>query len=177
MSRRLLFVVVGVLAACLICCAVLYFVALPRARDQVNDGIRDGVASEVAGQIASAGSAAPGTYVITADDLLGRIQAETSGNDANVDDFTLTISPSEIEVGFDSNSQSATYTGQLAAVDGRLEVQNMSTSSGLLDFLFPADDVAEAIEDGVNDYLEANGLVLNGLTMGDGQITLDVGSQ
>jgi hypothetical protein len=92
-----------------------------------------------------------------------------------VEDFTLTISPSEIEVGFDSNSRSATYSGQLAAVDGRLEVQDMSTSSGLLDFLFPAGDVANAIEDGVNDYLEANGLVLNGVTMGEGEITLDVG--
>jgi hypothetical protein len=177
MNRRLLFVVVGVLAACLICCGVLYFVALPRARDQVNDGIRDGVASEVAGQIASAGSAAPGTYVITQDELLDRIRSTTSGNDANVEDFTLTITPSQIEVGFDSSSQSATYTGQVAAVDGRLEVQNMSTSSGLLNFLFPADDVAGAIEDGVNEYLDANGLVLNGLTMGDGQITLDVGAR
>lgn len=177
MSRRLLFVAVAVLAACLVCCGVLYFVALPRARDQVNDGIRDGVASEIAGRISSAGSAAPGTYVITASDLLDRIQDTTSGNDANVEDFTLTISPAEIEVGFDSNSQSATYTGQLAAVDGRLEVQNMSTSSGLLNFLFPADDVAGAIENGVNDYLDANGLTLNGVTMGDGEITLDVVSR
>ncbi|MGH2549928.1 MAG: hypothetical protein ACRDHN_11085, partial [Thermomicrobiales bacterium] len=61
--------------------------------------------------------------------------------------------------------------------DGRLDVQNMTTSSGLLDFLFPADDVAGAIEDGVNNYLEANNLVLTGLTMGDGEITLDVASQ
>jgi hypothetical protein len=177
MSRRSLYVVVAVLGACLICCGVVWFVALPRARDAVNDGLRDAVASEMAQQIAPQGAAAPGTYTITAEDLLARIQAETSGNDANVDDFTLNITSSQIEVGFNSSSQTANYTGQLAAVDGKLDVQNMTTSSGLLNFLFPADGVAKAIEQGVNNYLEANGLVLNGLTMGDGEITLDIGSK
>jgi hypothetical protein len=177
MGRRSLFVIVGVLALCLVCCGAVYFVALPRARDAVNDGLRDAVASEVAGQIAPSGSASPGTYVITASELLARIQDETSGNDANIDDFTLAITPDQIEVGFNSSSQTANYTGQLEAVDGRLDVQNMTTSSGLLDFLFPADDVAGAIEDGVNNYLEANGLVLTGLTMGDGEITLDVAAE
>ncbi len=177
MGRRSLIVVLGVLSACVICCGVVWFVALPRARDAVNDGLRDAVASEIAQQIAPQGVAAPGTYTISAEDLLARIQQETSGNDANVDNFTLSIKPSQIEVGFNSNSQTATYTGQLAAVDGKLEVQNMSASSGVLNFLFPAGEVANAIEDGVNNYLAANNLVLNDLTMGDGTITLDVGAK
>jgi hypothetical protein len=153
---------------------LVYFIAIPRARDTVEDGLREAVGTEVAVRVAPLGTVEPGEYVITEADLLGQINDALSGNSAQIEDLAFEITPDQIRIGFTSGEQDANYTGQLAAVDGRLDVQNMETSSGFLDFLFPAGIVENGIEDGVNDFLDANNVTLTDLIMQDGQVTLVV---
>jgi len=174
MGRRFTFIVVGILGVCVICCGLVWFVAIPRARDTVEDGLREAVGTEVAVRVAPLGTAEPGEYVITEADLLRQFNEAVADNSAEVKDLGLDITPDQIRIGFTSGEQDAEYTGRLVAVDGRLEVQDMQTSSGFLDFLFPASIVANGIEDGVNNFLAANNLILTNLVMEDGQITLQV---
>ena len=174
MGRRFTFGIAGVLGVCLLCCGLVWFVAIPRARDTVEDGLREAVGTEVAIRVAPLGTVEPGEYVITESDLLGQFNAAIADNSAQIEDLALSITPEQIRVGFTSGDQDASYTGQLVAVDGRLDVQNMETSSGFLDFLFPASIVENGIENGVNSFLDANNLILTNLIMEEGQITLQV---
>jgi hypothetical protein len=174
MGRRFTFVVAGIFGVCLLCCGLVWFVAIPRARDTVEDGLREAVGTEVAVRVAPLGTVEPGEYVITEGDLLGQFNEALSGNSAQIENLTFEITPDQIRVGFTSGEQDAAYTGRLVAVDGRLDVQDMETSSGFLDFLFPAGIVEDGIEDGVNNFLDANNLILTSLTMEEGQVTLHV---
>ena len=174
MGRRLTFGIAGLLGVCLLCCGLVWFVAIPRARDTVEEGLHEAVGTEVAVRIAPVGTVEPGEYVITEADLLGQFNEALSGNSAQIEDLALEITPEQIRVGFTSGEQDAAYTGRLEAVDGRLDVQGMVTSSGFLDFLFPAGIVEDGIEAGVNTFLEANNLILTNLTMEEGQVTLVV---
>jgi hypothetical protein len=174
MGRRFTFGIAGVLGVCLLCCGLVYFVAIPRARDTVEDGLREAVGTEVAIRVAPIGTVEPGEYVITEADLLGQLNEALSGNSAQIEDLVLNITPDQIRIGFTSGQQDAAYTGRLEAVNGRLDVQDMETSSGFLDFLFPASVVENGIEDGVNNFLDANNLILTNLIMEDGQVTLQV---
>lgn len=174
MGRRFTFAIAGLLGVCLLCCGLVWFVAIPRARDTVEDGLREAVGTEVAVRVAPLGTVEPGEYVITEADLLGQINEALSGNSAQIEDLAFEITPDQIRIGFTSGEQDANYTGRLAAVDGRLDVQEMQTSSGFLDFLFPAGIVEDGIEDGVNGFLAANNVTLTDLVMQDGQVTLVV---
>jgi hypothetical protein len=50
----------------------------------------------------------------------------------------------------------------------------MKASNGLLNFLVPGGRVASGIEDGINEYLLANNLVLASVTSEPGALTLVV---
>jgi hypothetical protein len=65
-----------------------------------------------------------------------------------------------------------TYSGFPVAANGRLEMTNMESSEGFLDFLFPADELGKAIEDAVNTYLAQNNLQLDAVELADGELTL-----
>jgi hypothetical protein len=52
-------------------------------------------------------------------------------------------------------------------------MQEMDTDSGVLDFILPADDVGEAIEQAVNNYLSANNLELQSLELTEGELALE----
>jgi hypothetical protein len=174
MGRRFTFGVAGILGICLLCCGLVWFVAIPRARDTVEDGLREAVGTEVAVRVAPVGTVEPGEYVITEADLQGQFDNALTDNSAQVKNLTVDITPDQIRVGFTSGEQDASYTGRLVAVDGRIDVQDMETSSGFLDFLFPAGIVEDGIEAGVNNFLDANNVILTGLTMEEGQMTLQV---
>lgn len=160
----------SVLGLCLIACVVGWFVGVPRFRDAIQDDVEGAVSTEVARQFTAEGTPeAPGTYVITEQSLTERLRAESDNNNQ---DIAVRINPSGLEVALVTENQDITYSGQLAAVDGRLDVQNMTSNNGFIEFLFPPDDVAGAIEGGVNTYLRTNNLRLTSLEMGDGDLTL-----
>jgi hypothetical protein len=173
MRRGCLISVVAVLGLCVIACVLGYFVGLPRFQDAVADEFEDAIATETAQQLAPTGQAPqPGTYVITEDSLLQSLQAEAEGG--NVEDVLVSITPEGIELGFDTGGQDVVYSGGVAAENGQLVLTDFEANNDGLEFFFPADKMGEAIEDGVNNYLQENGLELNAVTLGDGQLTLDV---
>ena len=174
MGRRTLLLLIGTLGTCLICCVLVFFVALPRTRDSVNDAIRESMTTQVARVIAPIGTAAPGTYSITDDELLQQFNDRLSGDSIPIEDLSVVITPEHITISFSSGSRDVTYTGTLQAVDGKVKVETIESSSGFMDFLFPASDVAKALETGINTYLSAQNLQVTNLTMGDGEITMVV---
>ncbi len=173
MRRGCLLTVVGILALCLVGCGLGYFVGLPRFRDSVRDGVQDAISTQVAIQIpaAAGGKAAPGSYTITAAELQERLLQDVDSD--TVDDIVIRITPAGFEFGLTtSGDRETTYTGLPVVGAGKLSIINMETTSDFLDFLFPSDDLAEAIENAVNNYLVENDLELDSISLEDGAITL-----
>jgi len=165
--------VASVLGFCILACILVFVAGIPAFRNEVRDGVHDAVATEVARQIPAptGGTAEPGTYTLTAASL----QASLRDNLDDQDDAVIVrITSVQIEVGVTSQGQDAIYTGTPIADDGELEVRDMETTNSVVSFLLPPDTIADAIEDAVNDYLDANNLRLESLVLSDGEITLVV---
>ena len=175
LRRGGLFSSVAVLGLCVIACAVTWFVGVPAFQDAVREDVEDGVATEVARRIprTARGAAQPGSYVITQESLRRQLMAEAE--DTNAQDVVLQITPSGLELGFTTRGQDVTYSGTPVAEDGRLVIRDIQTDTDWLGFILPADDLAQAIEDGVNGYLAENRLRLDAVELGDGAMTLTTG--
>ena len=167
--------VVGVLVLCLVGCGLGYFIGVPRFRDGVQDGMEDAISTTVAEQIPAraGGTARPGVYEITEEEL----QREITGNVdvQSVEDFVIDLTPGGIvfRITPSNADQELTYSGNPEAVDGRLQMTNMESSENFLDWIVPADDLGEAIENAVNDYLAANNLALESVELTNNVLTLE----
>jgi hypothetical protein len=175
MRRGCLISVLVVLGLCVVGCGLAYFVGLPRFQDAIADEFEDAVSTEVARQIpATPGQGpAPGTYTITEASLLQTLQDEAEGG--NVEDVLVSITPSGIEIGFDTGGgQDVSYSGGVVAENGRLVLTDFEANNEGLEFFFPADKMGEAIEDAVNNYLAVNNLQLSSVELLDGEMVLEV---
>lgn len=167
--RGCLFGVIGLLAACLIICGVGYFVYLPRARDSIARDVKEGVGTAIAQYIATP-AVGPGTYTITANSLSSQLTDQAK--DFGVDKVTVEIHQTGLKLGLHLSNSDLNYTGQPAAENGQFVVHNVKADNGGASFLLPADKLAGAISDGVNGVLNAQGLALTGLHLGEGAMTL-----
>jgi hypothetical protein len=167
-----LYGVIGVLGLCVVACALGYFVGLPRIRESAREPIEEVVGTQIARQIAPDPGVvpAPGTYVIREDDLNTALQNEVTQTDL-FDDVAITLAPEGFELRFTTNDTDVTYDGDIAAVDGRLEVTDINADGWMTTFL-PASEVRKALENVINDYLTTNGLRLADAELGDGTLTL-----
>ena len=175
MRRGCMFGCLGILGLCVLAGVLGYFVGLPRFREAVGGEVADAMCTEVARHLAPRPGAAPvpGRYTITEADLERSMVEEAEGQ--NVEDVDISITPNQIEITLTSSGdQELSYAGQVAAENGRLVVTDFEASNDVMDFFFPADELAEGIEDGVNRYLALNTLRLNDVELGDGELTLDV---
>jgi hypothetical protein len=174
MRRACLIIVVMLLGVCVLCVGLGWFVGLPRFREAVGDGFEDAMSTEVARELAPRPGAAPvpGVYTITEDELRQSLEAEAEGE--GVEDVLIRITPSELEFGFTSGSQELTYSGGVAVEDGQLVVTDFEANNDVMDFFFPAEELGAAIEDSINNYLAANGLVLDDVELQEGEMVLDV---
>ncbi len=172
MRRGCLIAPLAVLALCLAGGALAWFVALPAVRRDVRGEIEDGVAAEVARRIPPTPGlgVAPGTYVVTEDQLQAGLRA--NAEDDGLANLVVRLSPTGVALGFATRGQSATYTGRPAAANGRLVLRDMATTNDALAVLLPPDDLGRAIADAVNGYLAANDLRLQSVALGDGTLTL-----
>lgn len=174
-ARKVLLILSGALAACLLICVVVVFLAVRGVRTGIEQSVERGIAAVVEEEIGQIGAAAPGDYTIDVTQILDQIDSQLRDQGANIDDLVVRIEPgNQFEIGFDSEGQSVTYQGRLEVVDGELRVTGMKASSGWLDFLVPGSRVASGIETGVNDYLRENNLVLTDVTTESGAVTLTV---
>lgn len=172
--RKWLLIISGaLLGACVICGLLVVFVAMPRIRDGLQDNIESAISTEVARQMPAAadGSVAPGTYVLTAASLEESLRA--SGNDSTeTENAIVRINSRQIEIGLDAQGQEAIYTGVPTVVNGDLDMQQMEATSRVLEFILSPDALGDAIERPVNEYLAANNLQLESVTLEEGQLRL-----
>lgn len=172
MRRRGCLMSIGVIfGLLLICCVVTWFVGIPRLRDNVSDSISKQLSTEVADQLAPpSGTLEAGTYTLSVDELQQQIDANTdSSSDTN---FGISVSPDGMTIDFDSGSQTFGYSGVPVARDGKVVLDDMQVDNDVLGFVMPADNVATIIEDGINNYIAAEGLQVESLTLGDNEIEL-----
>lgn len=160
------------LLLCLGVAALGWFVGLPAVRDGFRDTIEESVAEEVAQRIpATPGvGVAPGTYTITQRELEASLRQNLQTDDP--DDLVVRLRPSGIELGFTTRGQEVTYTGRLAAEEGRLALNDMETNNEGLAFVLPPDDLGRAIADAVNRYLAANDLRLDAVETTEGAVVM-----
>ena len=167
--KRILLITVGlVLALCVVCVFAGYFVALPRVKDGVEDGVDEAVATYVAPQIAGVGIVpGPGTYTLGEDQVNEQIQS----GDADLQDLRLDISPAGLELHFGEQGQDVSYTAQVSAVDGKIDVQSADLS-GVPTWIIPTDAITRGVERGINTYLAEHDLVVTSVTLQNGSMTL-----
>ncbi len=165
---------IGVLALlALLCCVVGWFVGLPRIQDSIADGISEGLSTEVAELAIPDGmpQGEAGTYTISVSDLEQRMRSQGT---QNVDDISFTAENGTLELSFGSQGQSFDYTGSPVARDGRFELTDVSTNGGgFLERLFPADKLADAVEGGINQSFEAQGLRVVNVTAESGELVIE----
>ena len=174
MRRGCLISLVVLLGLCILCAGGGYFVGLPQLRNAVGEGFEDAMSTEVSQRLAPRPGATPvpGVYHITEASLRDRLEAEAE--EGSVEDVIIRITPTEIEFGFTTGEQEVTYSGGVAAEDGKLVLTDFESNNDALQFIFPADRMADAIEDAVNNYLEDNNLRLADVTLAEGDMILDV---
>lgn len=169
--------ILGIGALLLLCVVTLglgIFVAIPRLRNAVQETAAETLATEIAAQLAIPPSASPvaATYVIREDALNASLRQRTAGLDI-AEEITVRLLPDRIQLRLVANNRETTYTGQVAAVDGRLAVTGM-TADGMYEFFLSASAAAGVLEDAVNGYLAAQRLRLTSVTLGKGTLTLQV---
>jgi hypothetical protein len=172
MRRGCVIFVLGSLVLCLLACGAGYFIGLPRLQDGLSDEISDVISTQVAEQIPAVnGSAQPGEYTfneaVLQDAFARNVDTES------VDDFLIRITPENLEfvIGIEGGEDIA-YSGVPVAINGQLEMTNMETNEGFFDRIYPADKLGDAIEEAVNDYLDANGLQVSDVQLVDGEMTI-----
>ena len=166
---RILMITAGVLLAlCILCVGLGYFVAIPRVKDGVEDGVDQAVATYVVPQIAGIGATPEaGTYTLNEEDINSRIQSDN----ADLQDLRFVITPAGLELRFGEQGQDVAYTAQVSAVDGKIEIQGANLD-GIPTWIIPSGAISNGLESGINDYLEENNLVVSSVTMQEGSMTL-----
>lgn len=168
MKRVLLVFVGSLLALCVACVFISYFVAIPRAKKGVEEEVNQAVSTYVAPQIAGIGIAPkPGTYTLEADEVNQKLQA----GGTNLKDMRFVITPNGLELRFGEQGQDVGYTAQVRAVDGRLDIEGADIT-GIPTWIIPTASVSKGLEQGINDYLTEHNLVLTSVTLQDGSMTL-----
>lgn len=174
MRRGCLIGLIGVIGLCLGGWVLLWYAGLPAVRGEVRADLVEGVGTEIARNLpaASAVGIAPGSYVITAADLEQALGANFTGG-GSVQGLSIDISPAGVSLGITAEGgQAATYTGVPATADGRLILRDMRSDNEVLEFFLPAQELGQAIADGVNQALAADRLILEGVELSDGRIEL-----
>ncbi|MER3439498.1 MAG: hypothetical protein C4346_18965 [Chloroflexota bacterium] len=172
MRRGCLFGIGAVLLLCVVTLGLGIFVALPRARDAVRDSAAEALATEIALQLPPVATPSAATYVLREDALNASLRQRVAGLDI-ADEITVTITPAYLQLRLVANERATTYTGQVAAAGGRLDVTNM-TAEGMYEVFLSASTAASLVEEAMNGYLAAQRLQLTDITLGDGILTLQV---
>ena len=167
MRRRGCLITVGIFFLLIvICVGVVWFVAVPRVRNSVSDGVANSISTQVADQFRGTPVSA-GTYTLSVADLNRQFEQNVQG----VNNAKISVDPSQLSLSFTSNNQSFGYTGVPVAKDGKLVLQNMKVDNSTLGWFLPAGKLGQAIEQGVNAYFAGQGLQIDSLQLGNGEIT------
>lgn len=173
--RGCLFGCSGVVLVVLVICGLLYFVGLPRFQDRLRNELSDSLSTQVARQIDSQISGAklrPGEYRLS----LGMLQREmnASNDDDQISGFDIRSQGDEIVLRVGMSGQNLEYRGVPTIVDGRLHMADMTSTSGALDFFLPPDKLGQAVDKGINAYIEKQGMSLRDVRIEGSDLVFDV---
>ncbi|MEZ4500000.1 MAG: hypothetical protein R2839_07925 [Thermomicrobiales bacterium] len=164
---RIALILLGLLfGLCVLCAVAGYFVALPRVQDELETSIEEAVGTHMAPKF-SGTDGSPGTAMITEAEL----NAEIDSGDPNLEDLQVRITPEFLEFRFGEQSQDLVYRTAVAAVDGQFAVVDPDLA-GVPGWVLPESSVSDGLVQGINGYLEENGLTLTSVTLGDGVMTV-----
>ncbi len=167
MRRRGCLVTLGVFVLLIVVCVgVVWFVAIPKVRDGITGGVAHSLSTEVANQFVGTPAKA-GTYTLSVADLNKQFEQHVEAvNNANI-----MVDSTHLSLSFTNNSQTFGYSGTPTAKDGKLVMENMKVDNSTLGWFLPAGKLGQAIETGVNDYFASQGLQIESLQLGNGEIT------
>lgn len=171
MRRRGCLIAAGsMMGLLLLCCVVGWFVGIPRLRDSVETDLSNSISTEVADQIGLA-DIGPGRYPISVADMQQQLAGTLSSQ--NVENFDISVNPGGMTITFMSNGQTVGYSGVPIAENGELVLDNMEVDNGVLGFFMPAERLGSAIEAGVNNYFDAQGLDIGSVELGNDEIVVE----
>ncbi|HWV24628.1 MAG TPA: hypothetical protein VNZ58_10605 [Thermomicrobiales bacterium] len=159
----------------IILCGLLYFVGLPRFQDRLRDDLGDQLSTQVSRQIDTQISGVklqPGEYRLS----LAELQQQMNANNDNdqISGFDVRGDGDEIVLRIRASGQDLEYRGVPEIVDGQLRMTDMTSTSGVLDFFLPPDKLGQAIDHGVNSYIDAQGLTLQDVRIEANDLVFDV---
>jgi hypothetical protein len=171
--RRILLLTLGSLFGLgIVCIGLLYFVGLPRVRDGIADQFQESLATVVSEQV-SAQTLTAGTYVVTDQQLTTGLRGQVDGGTGtNIEDISARISPEMVQIVFNSDNDEVTMDLLVAAENGKLVVTDATVNNSVFRFFLPEKKLKEAVEDGVNQALAAQGLRLSSVQLAAGEMTL-----
>jgi hypothetical protein len=163
------FGLVGVLVALLL---IVNLVVKPRVGDAAATGISRGVRSEVRAQLATqVGQKPTGKVVITEADVNQRIAS--SGNLDPIDDVSVDVTPSGLDVELHAYGLGGTYHATLVSQNGTVALQGGSLD-GPLSYVVPSGELTTAVNEQIASALADAGYQVDGVTSDDNQIILTV---
>jgi hypothetical protein len=146
--------VVAVIGVGLLVCVALSVWFLTQVGPQLQGSARDYTATQVAAHIQADG----GTYTLSAGDIEQGINEQIKREgDATFDNVLVTMTPQGFEVRLDLQEQDVYYTGSFTVAEGRVHVSAADAEAPVVSYIFSANDMAQAIEDGINDYFASLG--------------------
>lgn len=177
--RGCLFGCSGALLVVLLVCGLAYFVGLPRFQDALRDGLSEELSTQVAKQIDTqlprGATLTPGEYPISLPQLERRLDTESTED--QISGVKIQTDGNALVLSLSSSGQTLEYRGiPTVNSSGDLEMTDMTSSGGALDFVLPPDELGGAVEQGVNSYFDAQGASLQDVQLTESELILDVGS-
>jgi hypothetical protein len=160
--------IIGIVAGILIIVMlVAWFAIRPSIADSARDGVRNGLSRELAADTVGAN-----TTTVTLDDttLNEYLDAGNAWFDP-LDDLHLAITDNEARASFKLYGLSGKFTAGLTVQDGSIRLVNPE-ASGAGGRLIDANDIARAIEDELNTFVQNEGRPISNVTLNDGVLTI-----
>jgi hypothetical protein len=161
--RGCLWGLTGAIGLLALCCALSYFVGLPGLRNTIRDEIAEQLSTQVAwqldAQVPEGVAVGAGDYRLSLSDIEQQIAA--GADPSTMEAIDLRGDGNDLVLSIATEWETIEYRGIPAvSPDGALEMANMRSDGGGIDFLLPPEQIGGAIERGVNSYLQAQGLQL-----------------
>lgn len=144
----------------------------PRIEDAVADNVGSGIETAVSEQVSASIPDVPaGEITITEADINQRIAAQN--NLGPVSNLNVGITPDGVEADLDAYGLSGSYSADVAAENGQIQLTN-SDVSGPLQYLVPEGQIEQIAADAINRALAGAGYRVEGVTLQDGALVLSL---
>jgi len=175
--RGCLWGVTGSFGLLLVCCLLVFFVGLPRFQDSVRDELAKELSTQVANQfeaqLPSGVTLQPGEYRVSLATIEQQLVSNTSGNSVN--SVRLSGQGNEIVMSIETSGQDIEFRGvPTVNTAGDLELTDMTSNAGAVNYIIPADMIGGVLEKSVNLYLQGQGLHLQDVTVDGDDLVFSV---